>query len=31
MTDVDDNDVADAIAIGWYATNNWNKITKLDL
>jgi Holliday junction resolvasome RuvABC endonuclease subunit len=31
MTDVSDNDVADAIAIGWYATNNWNKITKLDL
>ena len=31
MTDVDDNDVADAIAIGWYATNNWNKITKVDL
>lgn len=31
MTDVSDNDVADAIAIGWYATNNWNKIIKLDL
>jgi Holliday junction resolvasome RuvABC endonuclease subunit len=31
MTNVSDNDVADAIAIGWYATNNWNKITKLDL
>jgi hypothetical protein len=31
MTNVDDNDVADAIAIGWYATNNWNKISKLDL
>jgi Holliday junction resolvasome RuvABC endonuclease subunit len=31
MTDVSDNDVADAIAIGWYATNNWNKISKLDL
>lgn len=31
MTDVDDNDVADAIAIGWYATNNWNKMSKLDL
>ena len=22
----DDDDVADAIAIGWYATNNWNKL-----
>ena len=31
MTDVSDNDVADAIAIGWYSTNNWNKISKLDL
>jgi Holliday junction resolvasome RuvABC endonuclease subunit len=31
MTDVDDNDVADAIAIGWYATNNWNKMSKVDL
>ena len=31
VIDVDDNDVADAIAIGWYSTNNWNKITKLDL
>jgi Holliday junction resolvasome RuvABC endonuclease subunit len=31
MINVDDNDVADAIGIGWYATNNWNKITKLDI
>lgn len=31
MIDVDDNDVADAIGIGWYATNNWKKINKLDL
>lgn len=26
MTDIDDNDVADAVAIGWYASNNWNKL-----
>lgn len=30
MTDIDDNDVADAVAIGWYATQNWNKLSKLD-
>lgn len=30
MTEVDDNDVADAIAIGWYATNNWEKLGKFD-
>jgi len=29
--EVDDNDVADAIAIGWYATNTWSKMSKLDL
>ena len=23
---VDDDDVADAIAIGWYSSNNWNKL-----
>ena len=28
---ITDNDVADAIGIGWYATNNWKKINKLDL
>jgi len=27
MIDVEDNDVADAIGIGWYATNNWYKIS----
>lgn len=25
-TKIDDDDVADAIAIGWYSSNNWNKL-----
>lgn len=25
-TEVDDDDVADAIAIGWYSSKNWNKL-----
>jgi len=25
-TKIDDDDVADAVAIGWYAINNWNKL-----
>lgn len=27
MIDVEDNDVADAIGIGWYSINNWHKIS----
>lgn len=27
MIDVSDNDVADAIGIGWYSINNWHKIS----
>ena len=30
MTEIDDNDVADAVGIGWYATNNWEKLGKFD-
>lgn len=30
MTDISDNDIADAVAIGWYAVNNWNKVNKVD-
>ena len=26
MTDIDDDDVADAVAIGWYSSKNWNKL-----
>lgn len=26
--DVDDDDVADAIAIGWYSSENWNKLVE---
>lgn len=25
-TNIDDDDVADAVAIGWYASKNWNKL-----
>ena len=24
--EIDDDDVADAIAIGWYSSKNWNKL-----
>jgi Holliday junction resolvasome RuvABC endonuclease subunit len=27
-TNIDDDDVADAVAIGWYAGNNWNKLAE---
>lgn len=27
MIDIDDNDVADAVGIGWYSINNWHKIS----
>jgi hypothetical protein len=27
-TNIDDDDVADAVAIGWYASNNWNKLAE---
>lgn len=26
MTSIDDDDVADAVAIGWYSSKNWNKL-----
>jgi hypothetical protein len=25
-TNIDDDDVADSVAIGWYASKNWNKL-----
>jgi hypothetical protein len=25
-TKIEDDDVADAVAIGWYSTKNWNKL-----
>jgi hypothetical protein len=25
-TEIEDDDVADAVAIGWYSTKNWNKL-----